>query len=52
MGTRTVPLGASTAVDEPLRRLVDEESGLGIGTGVGGTPEGRADPDLSGLARI
>ena len=45
-------MGAGITVDDPLRRLVDKESGFGIGTGVGGTPEGRADPDLSGLAGI
>jgi hypothetical protein len=31
----------------PVESRTDECSGLGIGTGVGGTPEARADPDLS-----
>ena len=38
-----------TTVDVPAGSEVDERSGLGIGTGVGGTPVAIADPDLSGL---
>jgi hypothetical protein len=32
--------------------LVDERSGLGIGTGLGGPPEARADVDRSELGGI
>lgn len=44
-----VPLGAGT---NPRGSLVNKESGLGIGTSARGTPEGRADPNLSRLAGI
>ena len=38
----TVNVVVGTTVDGEVRRFVDQCSGLGVGTGVWGTPEGTA----------
>ena len=45
----TISVVDGTTALGPVESRTDECSGLGIGTGVGGTPEARADPDLSKL---
>ena len=42
-GTRLTNNAAADTITAPPGRLVDKESGLGIGTGDGSTPEGSAD---------
>jgi hypothetical protein len=48
----TVNVVVVAAVFLEVRRLVDKYSGLGVGTYVGGSPEGTAKVDLSGVVGI
>ena len=43
----TIHVVVGATVDGEVGRLVDQRSGLGIGAGIGGTPEGTAEVDPS-----
>ena len=51
-GRLTISMIAGTTVGGEVGGLVDERSGLGIGTSVRGVPEGTAQVDLSELVGI
>jgi hypothetical protein len=48
----TIIVVLALAVDGEVGRLVDKRSGLGVGTGGGGSPEATAEVDHSELVKI
>ena len=48
----TVNVVFSATVDGEVGRFVDKCSGLGVGTGVGGAPEGTAEVDRPEFVRV
>jgi len=48
----TVSVVTGTTIGGEVRRLVDDRSGPGIGTGVGGIPESTAEVDRPELVGI
>jgi len=51
-GGLAVGVITGATIDGEVGGLVDKRSGLGVGTGVGGVPEGTAQVDLSELVGV